>query len=152
MFGRLRDVALNAKNLKLKAMAGEIFSNGILQGQVLDLNTHRQLYEQGVDARGRTLGDYAPATIQYKSTEARVLGRDTRADHITLKDTGDFYRSFKFKNRADGFIISADANKQSQDLVQRFGSILGLTNDSIKEILPEVIVSLRPLVRESIVA
>jgi len=150
--GRLRYVALNAVNLKVKPLARRILDEETIQTQIIKLNTQNQLYNKGVGADGIRLGSYAPSTIRYKTTMAAHIGRDTRTDHVTLKDTGDFYRSFKVKNQANGFIISADTLKDgTDDLEFVYGDkILGLTNDSIAELRPEIIERLLPLVRRAI--
>ena len=46
-----------------------------------------QLFTTGEDGKGLSLGDYSPVTIQIK----RAKGQPT--DRITLKDTGEFYKS-----------------------------------------------------------
>lgn len=118
----------------------EIFDDSGLQSQIIDLNTG-QLYDKGIRADGVELGQYAPFTIEYKTKVAGGLGNDTRVDHITLRDTGAFYSSFRFKNESDGFVIEADTIKDGgDDLADIYGiKILGLTNESIGEIKPEIV-------------
>jgi hypothetical protein len=130
-------------------MMREILQDPLIQAQAIDLNRQSQLYEKGVTSEGKSLGEYSPYTIQYKTQIAARIGNDSRADHVTLKDTGAFYNSFRFRNMADGFIIGAETIKDgTDDLAQIYGkNILGLSHESIQELQPEIIERLRPMVR-----
>ena len=55
-----------------------------------DSITQDQLFEKGEDGLGNPLGEYSDFTKLFKETIAGQLGRSTRSDHITLKDTGEF--------------------------------------------------------------
>jgi hypothetical protein len=73
-----------------------------VQDEIIRINTEDQLEEEGIDSLGRKLGDYAPSTIAYKRRKGQ------RYDHVTLKDTGDFYNSFNVKVNVNEIIIDAD--------------------------------------------
>ena len=93
-----------------------------------------QLYEQGIDGLGRSLGSYAPFTIQFKTTLAGRLGRDTRIDHITLRDTGAFHKSIKVKLQRDGLKIESEPQKEDANLLEKFGeAILFLTPENFDD-------------------
>mgnify|MGYP007121703504 CR=1 FL=1 len=77
---------------------------------------------------------------------ARSLGNDGRTDHITLKDTGEFYKSFRIKLENDGFRITANAIKEDTDLAQIYPKVIGLT----KENKAEVVVIVAPYLAEII--
>jgi len=101
---------------------------------IIDLNTEEQLF-QGIDSQGRELADidvggpYAPITVAIKRTEGQPF------DRVTLKDTGDFYKSFDVVPLKDGFEIVADTIKEGQNLEDRWGSdIIGLTELSIEQL------------------
>jgi hypothetical protein len=66
------------------------------------------------------------------------LGNDGRTDHITLKDTGEFYKSFRIKVENDGFKITADTIKENTDLAQIYPDVIGLTKES-KQMVSELI-------------
>ncbi len=68
-----------------------------------------QLFTTGEDGDGVSLGDYSPVTIKIK----RAKGQPT--DRITLKDTGDFYRSYMIEAFKGGFIVDADGQKSPED-------------------------------------
>lgn len=130
MLGALKSLVKNTRKLDENRFVNSALSNSQIQYDILELNRQDQLYEQGITADGKSMGDYAPFTLRYKIEEAGKMGRDTRTDHITLKDTGEFYSTFRFKKGKDEFIIAADTIKDGTDLIEREGNILGLTNEN----------------------
>lgn len=115
----------------------EVWSDIKVQLFIEQLNTEgqptSQLMNQGVDSKGVSLGKYSPFTVQIK------LNKGQRIDHITLKDTGEFYESFDIRPFLKGFIINAQGQKDDDNLFEIYGEeILGLTNENIK-ILSEFI-------------
>ena len=54
----------------------------------MDLVREKQLFDLGIDGKGQSLGDYAGFTIDLKSK------KNQKTSNVTLKDTGDFYKSF----------------------------------------------------------
>lgn len=100
---------------------------------VISENIWRQLYEQGVDSKGHFLGHYQPSTI--------LIKKDAEKSHITLKETGAFYESFKGKIRFGEIEIDADGRKGSDNLFEIWGEdILGLTDEG-KERLIELMIN-----------
>lgn len=128
MFGILEDILDNAKLLD-ETEAWFFVIDRELQDEIVRLNTQDQLYEDGIDSLNRKLGGdgkYSPYTITLKRQKGQ------RVDHITLKDTGAFYNSFKVTVNSRGFTIVAD-DKSHYDvpLTDDFGiDILGLTEDN----------------------
>lgn len=128
-----------------------VFKDKSVQSEIIRLNTDVQLFENGLNARGVSLesigGEYAPLTVMLKREQGLPFTR------ITLYDTGEFYASFKVTAKRTAFIIKADTIKQGidnkgrptrTDLVDRWGDdILGLNNDSIKEISSLIIEELK---------
>lgn len=115
----------------------DVWSNIKVQLFIEQLNTEgqptSQLMSQGVDSLGVSLGKYSPFTVQVK------LSKNQRIDHITLKDTGEFYESWDIKPFLKGFIINAQGQKDDDNLFEIYGKdILGLTDENIK-ILSEFI-------------
>ena len=113
----------------------EVWSNSKVQIYVEQLNTEgqntSQLYNQGVNSLGVSLGEYSPFTINEK-LNGDGLG-DRRVDHITLKDMGDFYESVIMKPFIKGFNIDADAQKDDDNLFDIYGKdILGLTDENLQ--------------------
>ena len=73
-------------------------------------------------------------------------------DRVTLKDEGDFYRTFNIELNPNDFDIQANTIKDGEDLQERFPDIIGLT-ESNKEILRLFIKDeLIPLVKKHILS
>ena len=101
MFGILEDTI--DQFMLLKEGDAWIFAiDREVQDEIIRLNTEDQLYEEGIDSQGRSLGEYTPYTIEIKKSKGQ------RVDHITLKDTGAFYASFKVRATKTDLIIEAD--------------------------------------------
>ena len=128
MFGTLRYKLLNVIALDEDKIIRDIVSNSGLQQDIIDLNREDQLYDKGIDADGNLVGDgrYSKMTIQHK------IETGERYDHVTLKDTGEFYESFKIKKGEAEIIITADTIKDGKDLASIYGEkILGLTAENV---------------------
>lgn len=111
-----------------------LFEDQSFRKLIIDLNTHEQLYEKGIDSKGRSLGEYSIATIEGTKNFLGKKQKGQRYDHITLNDTGEFYNSFRVQlNYSDASIqITANGDKGDANLFQQFGvDILGLTEDSM---------------------
>lgn len=98
----------------------------------INLNKWEQLYGRGVDANGVPLGYYREKT--------KSLKNDPELSHITLRETGDFYNTFKIFVGHNFIEISADTRKGKDDLEDIHGDILGLDEDS-KEALGEYMIN-----------
>lgn len=131
----------NVKRIDVGALVNDVIrEDALLQAQIIDWNIE-QLYEKGQDSKGDPLGQYAAFTIMYKKNVAPSLGNDSRTDHITLKDTGEFYSSFRIvvPNNADYFEIRANTQKDDKDLAREFGiDILGLDDENMSELANEI--------------
>lgn len=108
--------------------------------QILDMNTETQLYEQGITATGISIMDYAPyspVTIEIKQAAGQPY------DRVTLRDTGDFHRSFFLQIDNEKFTFNAEDWK-TRDLLRLYGDeIMGLTPENVQLlertiILPEL--------------
>jgi len=125
MWGVIDDILRKVKTLNEKE-AWFFVIDEELKDEIIRLNTQDQLYEDGIDSLSETLGDYSSYTVARKSMKGQ------KTSNITLKDTGDFYKSFKVKVTATGFIIKADdSSKYDIPLTESFGlDILGLTEEN----------------------
>lgn len=112
----------------------DILEDKTLQAQIIDLNQH-QLYDEGIQADGTETGQYALKTIQYKQAYGDSRGIPGNTSHITGNDTGQTYDSMKVQNMPDSFLITAE---DRNDFFAREPEGLGLTNESIDEIIPEI--------------
>ena len=136
MWGALDTLFNNAKALDLHRGFFVVFSDGDNAEWISILNTENQLWE-GVNAKDVNLerigGYYSPLTVKLKSLQGLPV------DRVTLFDTGEFYDSFGEKISRSGFTITADTIKDGEDLRERWGGdLLGLTPDSVQELLDQV--------------
>lgn len=172
MFGAIKNRLRNIIALDTDKVLREIFSNTGLQRDIIDLNTQDQLYDKGIDSKGTSLGQYSPATIQGTKNFKGKIELGLRYDHITLYNSGEFYNSWKFKNKATEFLFTANAKKTSMenaydqgahgnvfklskkqkvtnvDLTLEYGKdIIGLTNENIAKVRvwvkPDVVKKIR---------
>ncbi len=96
-----------------------------LKKYIIKLNTIDQLFDDGIDSLGDSLGEYSPFTVELK----KIKGQPT--DRITLKDTGKFYKTFKIEVKNDSFFINANPIKEDNNLFDDFGyEIVGLTEEN----------------------
>lgn len=110
---------------------------------ILDLNTEFQLYEQGVDRMGKAIRPrYTLETVSVKKSKGQITS------HVTLKDEGDFYKSFKIVATLTQFEITA-LDFKTQALTDKYGKeILGLTDENLNEVIhsyiyPKIMAHLR---------
>lgn len=128
-----RAKALNADQLMQLMVADPFFIP-----LVIDLNTKKQLYEQGVDADGNRLRSAITGADGYAAFTIRMKEADgLPTDHFTLYQEGDFYASFRARLVAGNDLeITADTQKPDGDLADIFGpKIIGLTEESLTEVI-----------------
>lgn len=94
-----------------------------LQSEITSLITERQLFDKGIDGQGNSLGQYAALTVVIKRSKGQIH------DHITLRDTGEFYEGFYAIGKYEKLhIFSTDA--KAEDLLEDYGpDIFVLTPD-----------------------
>ncbi len=119
-----------------------------VKDEIVRMNTIEQLYEQGVDSRGVSLGEYSPVTIMFKQLKGE------RYDHVTLYDEGDFYASFEIEVKKDSFIIHADdSSKYDRPLFDVYGlDVLGLTDENMEWIKQMILDNYIAYVREQLLS
>lgn len=107
--------------------------------EIIDMNTQDQLYEQGITATGVSIMDYAPysdVTIEIKQAKGDPY------DRVTLRDEGDFHRSFYLQIDNDKFTFDAEDWK-TRELLKEYGDeIMGLTQHNIEELEKGIILPL----------
>lgn len=103
---------------------------------IIDMNTEDQLYEQGINNLGVEIMDYKPYqefTISIKLSKGQPTGR------VTLRDSGEFHRSFDLEVTDSHFKVIATDDK-TELLTKKYGrQILGLTDENINELIWEYI-------------
>ena len=134
----LKNIAKNIQSLDEKKILFTVYKSKRVSNFIIDLNRIGQLFNQGIDTKGKVIGRYSIVT-------ETVYNQNKKAGTpYTLKDTGEFYATFKIKvNSNADFVISANTIKGEDDLLNYSNDLLGLTkpslNELIKEILPFVI-------------
>ncbi|MES2287769.1 MAG: hypothetical protein V4547_18925 [Bacteroidota bacterium] len=137
MFEKLTNKTKRLKLPTVKEIFRELFLDKEFTALIKRLNTEGEQTSQliyGVDSKDRPLdeigGEYSPYTVMLKKDKGQIT------DHVTLKDTGYFYSSFKtfWRNDKDGAIqITADTIKEGgDDLITRWGKdIIGLDETNL---------------------
>lgn len=142
MFDQLKRVINNVKRLDSDKLLKVTFNHPEVKEQVAQLQKS-QMYDDGVDSKGNSLGEYSDASV-------KIFHKP--AGHIRLYDTGAFYASIKIKSDSSQIVINANTLKVSWDGTidlldnNRWKYILGLNEKSLSEIRDFVI----PLVREQV--
>lgn len=108
---------------------------------IIDNIVEDQMYDKGEDGLGRSLGEYSNFTKEFKTTIAGQLGRDTKVDHITLRDTGAFHESINIKQTSKGIEIISDPIKDDgTNLLDEFGEeILFLSDDNLDAFIQTIL-------------
>ena len=130
----------NIQSINIDSILYEIWGIGMVQDYIIELNTEgeatSQLYMLGEDSDGNKLGQYSNYTKIVKGSKGQ------KTDFITLKDTGDFYNTFRVIAKSKGFEIVANPVKDNDNLFDEFGeNIVGL-NKKNQELLIEFIMPL----------
>ena len=104
-----------------------------LQSEITSFITDLQLYDRGIDGKGKFLAHYAPYTIALKKLKGEVY------THTTLLDTGDFYEKFYAVGKYRMLFIGSRDIK-TDDLVERYGpDIFTLTVEHEQTVNQELI-------------
>ena len=141
MFESIKQITANAKKLNQTQLLIEVFTDVKIKDEIVYYITEVQLFKEGVDGLGDKLKQYTPFTISIK--ESKTPKQPT--DRTTLKDTGQFYNSFRVDVNQGGEvkIVVNDIN----DLTEKYGiNILTLSDDGIEKIKPQVIEKIKEYV------
>lgn len=144
---RLFDIIDNVHSMNADVFMQKLLSDKGFQQAIIDLNTQNQLFDKGIDSKGKSLGIYRPLTIEIR----REKGLQT--SHVQLFFEGEFYASFHINVGLGYFEIDGNPIKPNMDLTERYGDdIFGLTDES-KEILAGwLIEDFKPVILEHLLA
>lgn len=147
-FTRLYRMFDNVKALTDEKLWMFALNDRFTQDEIIRLNTIDQLFDQGIDSMGASLGIYQPFTIAIK----RRKGQPT--DRVTLKDEGDFYKSFVVIVNSDSFDIEADDfSKYDRPLFEVYGEdVAGLTEFNKQRIKEVILVKYVEYLRKTILS
>lgn len=128
MFQGLIDIASALKRMNQNRILEKAVSSNQIKAEIIDLNQSQ--LQSGVDSEGDSTGEYS-------STSVNVYGKTP--GRITLKDTGEFYDSMKVGQDSDEFFVTGNTNKEGGvDLLDRWPDAMGLTDESLDEIIPAI--------------
>lgn len=114
------------QQLDVNNLLNEILTS--LQDEIIKFNTLDQLFDKGLTTDSKELPAYRPFTVKIKSAKGQ------RVDHMTLKDTGDFYAAWFVKMGKDSITLGS-ADGKAIELDTRYpGGIFGLTDDSLEKL------------------
>ena len=147
-FTRLYRLYDNIRKLTDEKLWRFALNDRFTQDEIIRLNTIDQLFDEGIDSLGESLGVYQPFTIALKQKN----GQPT--DRVTLKDTGDFYKSFVVIVNADSFDIDADDfSKYDRPLFEVYGEdVAGLTDFNKQRIKEVILVKYIEYVRRTLLS
>lgn len=136
--GILEDLKRRVESFNEGLTGGRIISEIIADNDwvIIDMNTQDQLYEQGITATGISIADYEPYsdyTVEMKMMKGQP------ADRVTLRDEGDFHRSFEVETDNEKMMIVA-SDRKTILLLHRYGEdIMGLTQENIETLERETL-------------
>lgn len=139
---------LSVRNLtyrlrRFRSILDEELKNEILSHKdtIIEMITQDQLYEKGIEGRGKIIVDYMPYRPR---TIKRKMRKGQPTNRVTLKDTGSLYDSLYIEFDDNGFYITSSQNK-AEYLLKKYGrTIFRLTNQNLKILLDDYI---RPSLR-----
>lgn len=103
--------------------------------KLLDYIREKQLFEQGIDGKGRKLKEYTPFTVAVKRINQQPTNR------TTLFDTGSFYDGFDLLVTDQYSLGVFSRDSKTPELVEKYGAdIFTYTVENIKEIESKIFI------------
>ncbi len=136
--GILEDLLARVKTFNEGLTGGKYIADIINDNdwEIIEMNTVDQLYDRGITATGISIADYEPYseyTIELKEMKGQPTNR------VTLRDEGDFHRSFEVDTDNEKMMIVA-SDRKTIKLIQRYGDdIMGLTQENIEKFEEETL-------------
>jgi len=154
LFPAFRELRKKVKSVDQFVLINTILKRPEYQKFITDRITKIQLSEQNVDSLGVKLaanrGGYADLTL----TLAAEAGRPKKGrDRVDLKDTDKYHESHSVNIvslKADYFEVMADAQKEDVNLIEEWGPVLGLTDESMDLLANFILEAFVPLFLEII--
>jgi hypothetical protein len=153
-FGAFKELRDKIASINENVLINTILSRKEYQDFIINRNTQVQLFELNIDSQGVKLAanrsGYSDNTLRISQEEGRPKrGRD----RVDLHDTGDYYKSHAVdigSLKDDYFTMISDAQKDDTDLVDEWGDILGLTDESMNALSVFILAEFLPLLLEEI--
>lgn len=141
----IAEFKIQIKSFKIKKILRKVFESGYIKKKVIEFN-QQQLYIKGITARGKIIRTYhahSPNVYAHRTIDIKKE-KGQKVNVVTLKDTGEFYRSFIATPDDKSISIDANFSKADGDISDNVDTtdILGLTDYNMDRIQKEV----RPII------
>lgn len=117
----------------IKALKQSISS---AENVITEAISEEQLFKKGINGDNVSIMSYkpyAPRTIKNKIRKGQPYNR------VTLRDSGNFHRSFYLVCKEDSFYVDA-MDPKTEELLKKYGnSVLKITPENFKEIMQRYI-------------
>lgn len=124
----INELSLVANNLDVELKKEILKKKGVILGTV-----KLRFYQRGISGDGGSLGTYHPSTIKRKRAKGQI------ASHVTLRDTGDWYKDLFLTFEENTLLLDNDNWKNSL-LVEKYGdAILDFTQQEEELIYSTII-------------
>ena len=157
-FDPLRNLANEIIQTDINKIVNSILKNTDFNQFVLDLNRIDQLFEQGIQIDGSPVTSSGPNNGTYsKASESLSQGlsfkykdsstkRKIAGEPFNFVNTGEWFNSFRLIIKDDSFIIQA-VNVHGIDMEAAYGQLLGLTDESMQELINAI----APILRQRLI-
>ena len=111
--------------MKANYFISNILNQDFIKYLIINLNTDKQLYDEGIDINSNVVGYYA---MTYRAIDGHTKHAH---EHYDFLDSGEFFRSFRVKVYQSYFTIGADTHKmEDTPQVNEGKDLVGLTEES----------------------
>jgi len=130
----------NLKMVDVKSITETIISEN--EHEIVDLNRYDQIFVKGIDADGRSLTNYAPATqgIYDSDLPLDLFGENkSTAQTYNMFWTGDSYHAFRAYVKGDKLYITTSPRGRKLLIQNHNDSIFGLVTENQEKVNYEII-------------
>lgn len=141
----------NFAKLNANTIVHQIVAQPEFREWAINLIRVKQLFEKGEDGLGKTLrSEFAIGGAVYSTaTEIIKQAKNQKTDVVTLRDSGEFYNSFRLHVARDGFQVDADTRKSDNDLIDVWGEdILSFNEENLQLIINRIANEMVPMVQK----
>lgn len=123
--------------LDINKVLFEVYKDRGIQVRIIDLNRFDQLFDKGVNAKGKLIGTYKQAKTRSGSFSSPLrsvsASRKSIGDVYNFLDRGDLFGSMTFTPLSNGFEL--DTNEGIKiEFRSDVSDLIGLTDESIDEL------------------
>lgn len=149
---KLKQLFDRVNNISILKSIEAAFNSSSVKTKAKDLN--RSQLNEGKGAKGETLSTYKSVAPDVYALYTVTLKKMFNQPHnkVTLKDSGEFHKSFKLIPFADHAIIGADTKKSDGDMNENIDvdSTLGIMPDNMQDLIMSIIPNVRKDLRSTL--